>query len=152
VRLEALEREPRAFGSSAGDHRKQTVDATAASLGSPSPGSFVLGALHAGKLVGIAGFQREQQQKRRHKGHIWGVYVTDAHRGCGIGRALMLGLIEQAKAHPGLEQITLTVTIGQVAARGLYESIGFRLFGREPRALCVDGSYVDEEYFVLMLE
>jgi ribosomal protein S18 acetylase RimI-like enzyme len=153
LRLEALEREPQAFSSAAEDHRQTTVEAAAARIGA-GEGSFILGAFREGALVGVAGFYREQEQKSRHKGHVWGVYVTAAARGCGIGRDLMRALIELAKAEPGPTQpvqIVLTVTTEQLAARRLYESLGFVAFGREPRALLVDGRYVDEDYYVLML-
>ena len=97
------------------------------------------------------GFIAQQELKSRHKGRVWGVYVTEAARGCGIGRELMRALIEQAKGEPGLVQVMLTVTTEQVAARRLYESLGFVAFGREPRALLIDSRYVDEDYYVLML-
>ena len=45
----------------------------------------------------------------------------------------------------------LTVSAEQVAARRLYESLGFQAFGREPRALLVNGLYVDEDYMILRL-
>ena len=45
----------------------------------------------------------------------------------------------------------LTVTTGQLAARRLYESLGFKAFGREPRALLVNGMYVAKDYYVLLL-
>lgn len=149
LRLEALEREPQAFGSSAEEHRETPVETATTWLSSPD--SFVLGAFSGGRLVGVAGFWREQELKSHHKGRIWGVYVTAAFRGRGIGRELMGKLIERAKAYPGLEQIMLTVSARQDAARRLYESLGFRSFGREPRALYAAGEYVDEDYLVLML-
>src|SRR5580658_4389742 len=151
LRLEALEREPLAFSSAAEDHRQTTVEAVAARIASAGPGSFTLGAFREDALVGVAGFHREQELKSQHKGRVWGVYVTEAARGCGIGRELMRTLIEHAKAEPGLQQIVLTVTTGQLAARRLYESLGFVAFGREPRALLVDGKYVDEDYYVMIL-
>jgi len=127
------------------------VEAAAARIASAGPGSFILGAFREGALVGMAGFHREQELKSRHKGRVWGVYVTEAARGCGIGRELMRTLIEHANAEPGLQQIVLTVTAGQLAAQRLYQSLGFVAFGREPRALMVDGRYVDEDYYVLIL-
>jgi len=151
LRLEALEREPLAFSSAAEDHRQTTVEAVAARIASAGPGSFTLGAFREDVLVGVAGFHREQELKSQHKGRVWGVYVTEAARGCGIGRELMRTLIGHAKAEPGLKQIVLTVTSGQLAARRLYESLGFVAFGREPRALLVDGKYVDEDYYVMIL-
>jgi len=151
LRLEALEREPQAFSSAAEDHRQTTVEAAAARIASAGPGSFILGAFREGALVGVAGFYHEQELKSRHKGRVWGVYVTGTARGCGIGRELMRTLIGHAQAEPGLQQIVLTVTTEQIAARRLYESLGFVPFGREPRALLVDGKYVDEDYYVLVL-
>ena len=79
------------------------------------------------------------------------MYVTEACRGRGMGRALMGSLIDRARACRGLEQIILTVTTEQTAAVRLYASLGFQKFGREPRALCVNGRYLDEDYLVLML-
>jgi RimJ/RimL family protein N-acetyltransferase len=151
LRLEALEREPQAFSSAAEDHRQTTVEAAAARIASAGPGSFILGAFREGALVGVGGFHREQELKSQHKGRVWGVYVTGRARVCGIGRELMRTLIGHAKAEPGLQQIVLTVTTEQIAARRLYESLGFVPFGREPRALLVDGKYVDEDYYVLVL-
>jgi len=151
LRLEMLEREPQAFSSSAEDHRKTTVEMAAARIGFPSQENFVMGAFEDGSLVGVAGFYREQERKSRHKGHVWGVYVKATRRGSGVGRSLMHRMIEEAKHEAGLEQIMLTVTSEQVAARRLYESLGFRIFGREPRALLIDGRYVDEEYMILPL-
>jgi RimJ/RimL family protein N-acetyltransferase len=151
LRLEALEREPQAFGASAEEHRQTTVAAVASRIGSSPPGSFILGALREGRLAGIAGFHREQELKSRHKGFIWGVYVAEPYRGCGIGRALMDSIIENARSDGGLQQIKATVAAEQLAARRLYESLGFQPFGREPRALCVNGAYVDEDYLVLVL-
>jgi ribosomal protein S18 acetylase RimI-like enzyme len=152
LRLEALEREPQAFSSSAEEHRKTTVEEAARRIGTSSPENFVVGAFEGDRLVGTAGFFREGGLKSRHKGRIWGVYVTASSRGRGVGRALMRGAIERARVCPGLAQIMLSVTSNQTAARRLYESLGFQVFGREPRALAVDGAYFDEDYLVLMLE
>jgi ribosomal protein S18 acetylase RimI-like enzyme len=151
LRLEALERDAQAFSSAAEDHRKTTVEDAAARIASDGSENFILGAFRENTLAAVAGFYREEELKSRHKGHIWGVYVTEAARGAGMGRALMRALIEQARVQRGLEQIVLTVTSGQVAARRLYESLGFKAFGREPRALRVGGRYLDEDYYVLML-
>jgi ribosomal protein S18 acetylase RimI-like enzyme len=151
LRLEALEREPQAFSSAAEDHRQTPVEAVAGRIASAAPGSFILGAFREGVLAGVAGFQREQELKSRHKGHVWGVYVTATARGCGTGRELMRALIEHAQAETALQQIVLTLTARQSAAQRLYQSLGFVAFGHEPRALMVEGSYVDEDYYVLML-
>ena len=148
LRLEALEREPRAFSSDAMEHR-QTSPTKIASRLRPDSDNFVLGAFQDGELVGMAGFYRDRGEKTRHKGHIWGVYVHSEMAGKGTGRALMLELIRRAQALPGLEQVTLSVGLTQAAARHLYASLGFEAYGTEARAIKVGEEYVAEELMVL---
>jgi ribosomal protein S18 acetylase RimI-like enzyme len=151
LRLHALESEPHAFGEAAEEHRSKSVESVAARLAATRDDSFVLGAFVAGRLVGTAGFYRDQGLKRRHRGHIWGMYVTPAHRRQGLGRALLGALLERARALPDLTQIQLGVTDTQAAAKQLYSSLGFESFGREPGALRVGRKLVDEEHMVLRL-
>ena len=151
IRLEALEQEPVAFGSSAEEHRSMSLETAADRLRPNATDNFVLGAFQADRLIGTAGFYRDKYLKGRHKGHIWGVYVTGAGRGRGVGRALMSALIERAAAGPGLEQIIIAVGAGQTAARRLYLSLGFEPFGQEPRALKIGDQYVDEIHLLLRL-
>jgi predicted lactoylglutathione lyase len=61
-------------------------------------------------------------------------------------------LVRRARVQPDLEQINLAVADGQAAARKLYLQLGFKTYGREPRALKVGNVYVDEDLMVLMLQ
>ncbi len=151
VRLEALEREPQSFGESAEEHRGTSVESAAERLAARPDDNFIFGAFHEGRLVGMAGFYRYPIAKARHKGRIWGVYVREEFRGQGIGRALLLALLERIQACPGVEQVSLTVVSGQDAARGLYRSLGFETYGLEPRGLKVGDRYFDNEHLVLQL-
>jgi ribosomal protein S18 acetylase RimI-like enzyme len=151
LRLEALEQEPQSFAESAEEHRATSIELAAARLREADTG-FVLGAFLDGELVGMAGFFREKHLKARHKGRIWGVYVRANCRGQGIGRALFRALLEKVKALPGLKQVILTVSSGQVAAKTLYRSLGFETFGVERAALKIGDQYFDEEYMVLRLK
>ena len=72
-------------------------------------------------------------------------------RGQGIGRALLVALLERIRACPGVEQVSLTVVSGQEAARALYRSLGFEPYGMEPRGLKVGDRYFDNEHMVLKL-
>jgi RimJ/RimL family protein N-acetyltransferase len=148
-RLQALEQEPQAFGESAAEHQALTLETLAARL-SPS-GNFVLGAFDDGRLIGTAGFFREARQKTGHKGRIWGVYVTPEWRAKRVGRALLAAALKRARSQAGLEQIVLTVNSQQTAARRLYLSLGFEIFGHERHALKIGDAYVDEDYMVLTL-
>jgi ribosomal protein S18 acetylase RimI-like enzyme len=103
--------------------------------------SFVVGAFDGKQLVGIAGFYREKGLKTRHKGRVWGVYVTPGERGKGVGRGILQMLLERA-ALIGAEQIGLSVTTTQTAAIALYRSLGFESWGCEPKALKIGDRYM----------
>ncbi len=147
LRLEALESEPCAFSESAEEHRATSLDVVRKRLAA-GPENFVVGAFAAGTLVGTAGFARNTRLKERHKGRIWGVFVHQTHRGQGIARALLTEVLQRARLLAGLEQIILTVGDSQNAAKRLYSSLGFTVFGHERRALRTGDVYVDEDYMV----
>lgn len=149
LRRERLQQEPYAFAESLEEHDSISVETIAARLRHSSGENFVVGAFEGDELVGMAGFSRSPRRKSRHKGTIWGVYVRASARGKGAGRALLTALIDRARGE--VEQIYLSVSVGQVAAKRLYESLGFEVFGRERHALKVDGVYVDEDHMVLWL-
>jgi ribosomal protein S18 acetylase RimI-like enzyme len=117
-------------------------------LGS-SEDNFVLGAFIDRQLIGMAGFFRRRGEKIRHRGGIWGVYVSEECRGKGIGRALLGELIGLLQLLPGMQQVALAVSSQNAGARGLYESLGFEVYGCERRALKIGDEYVDEELMVL---
>jgi ribosomal protein S18 acetylase RimI-like enzyme len=152
IRLEALERDPEAFASSAEEHRALSINDVKSRLSSDPANNFIAGAFVGGRLAGTAGFYREPGLKRRHKGHVWGVYLAAGMRGQGIGRRMLQALLERAAAIAGLEQILISVTTTQVPAVSLYRSLGFQFWGREVRALKIGERYVDEDYMVLHLD
>jgi len=152
LRLEALQGDPEAFSASAEEHMSLSMDEVRRRLGADGSGMLVIGAFEGGLLVGMAGFYPERGLKSRHKGRIWGVYVTPAKRGEGVGRKVLQTALDRGAATPGIEQILLSVTATQTAAIALYRSLGFESFGREPRALKIGGRFVDEEFMILPLE
>ncbi|HUO15433.1 MAG TPA: GNAT family N-acetyltransferase [Verrucomicrobiae bacterium] len=149
LRLEGLQGDPYAFSSSPEEHQTLGMEEIKKRLGFGRPDSFVIGAFESRLLVGMAGFQRENGPKRRHKGMVWGVYVTPAKRGQGVGRKLLQEVLGRAAKVGGLEQIMISVTTTQEAAVALYRSLGFESFGREPNALKIGESYVGEEHMTL---
>src|ERR1700733_9711030 len=102
-RLQALEQEPHAFGSSADEHRTTPVEVFSKRLSAASEENYVLGAFIDAKLVGTVGFGRETRVKERHKGRIWGVFVDREHRSRGIARGLMNEVLQRAASLSGLE-------------------------------------------------
>ena len=125
------------------------MDAMKERLSADPLNGFVVGAFQGGALVGTAGLYREQRIKERHKGHVYGVYVTPSARGRGISRAMMEALLQRANGIGGITQLALTVSTTQTAGIRLYRSLGFESFGLERRALKVGDWYVDKEYMAL---
>lgn len=151
IRLEALEADPSAFGKAAEEHRAISVETIALRFRDTSDHNFSLGAFDNGKLIGAVTFMREKGLKESHKGRIYSVYVSAAHRGKGVGHALIAALLETAKRDSSLEQILLSVATPQNAARHLYRSFGFETYGTEPRSLKVGSTYIDEDHMILRI-
>jgi ribosomal protein S18 acetylase RimI-like enzyme len=152
LRLEALEGDPEAYSASALEHRSLTLEEVRKRLGSEGGDQFVVGAVQGGRLIGTAGFYREKNLKIRHKGRIWGVYVTPTRRGTGVGKRMLQTILKRADEMNGLEQVLLSVAATQTAAFRLYCAMGFKLFGCEPRALRIGDRFIDEQYLVLRLK
>jgi RimJ/RimL family protein N-acetyltransferase len=104
-----------------------------------------------GELVGMVRIARSPRGKRRHKAGVRGMYVAPAWRRRGLGRRLMEQAVSQARHWPQVEEVALSVTTAAPGARRLYERLGFRPWGTEPRAILYEGRYEDEVHLVLRL-
>ena len=155
LRLRALREHPDAFGSSAEEEEGISVAAWAERIAGKGPGTGVVGAFDSSgdgaRLVGLVGFVRETRRKLAHKAWIWGMYVAPEARGASAGRALFDAALDALRACDGVEIVTLSVVIGNEAARALYASKGFEPFALERDAMKVHGRYLDEESMALRL-
>jgi ribosomal protein S18 acetylase RimI-like enzyme len=142
IRLAALDNAPEMFGSTLETEAAWPVSDFAGRLET----AIVFGAYLDGRIVGMAGFRREPNQKTSHKGFLWGMYVAPVARGQGAGAALITLLLETAA--PLVEQIRLSVVTSNTTAIALYERMGFRAYGTEPRALKSAAGYEDEVLMV----
>ena len=100
-----------------------------------------------GRLVGGANVQRGAWRKNAHTASL-GVAVVHAHRGRGIGEALVRALIDWARER-GILRLKLGVFATNVAAIRLYEKLGFREEARLAGEVLLDGRPVDEVLMVL---
>src|SRR5215469_6499012 len=112
LRVEALEGDPEAFSASLDEYRSLSLEEVKKRLWSDGD-AFVVGAFKEGCLRGMAGFYREKGPKSRHKGRVWGVYVTAGARGARIGYKMMQALLERAMRIEGVEQVLLSVATTQ---------------------------------------
>ncbi|WP_431302432.1 GNAT family N-acetyltransferase [Sediminicoccus sp. BL-A-41-H5] len=134
LRLEALRVVPSAFGRALAEEAAKPLSW----FGETLARAAVFGAEDAaGGLMGVLAFQRDSMLKRAHIGHLWGMYVRHAARGQGLGVALLAAAI----AHACTEVSVVQLLVGEAnqAARGLYERVGFSVYGREAASLRVDG-------------
>jgi len=152
LRMLALETDPWSFGESPEELRAISAEDFAARLRAGRAENFIVGAFEEGAAIGMIGCYQEVSLKRRHKAWIWGVFVAPATRGRGIAKSLMQAAIIRAKKIPGLEMLLLTVAVDQPAPRKLYQSLGFRSIGVEPRGLKIGNEAKDEENMVLEFE
>lgn len=153
IRLRALRDNPESFGSSYEEILERGIAGAVHGLRKKSSGSddATFGAFEEGKLVGIAGFRREEEAKKRHKGVIWGMYVPQEMRGRGIAKALLQAAIAYAQSLPQLEQINLAVVLANKEARHLFIAQGFETYGLERHALKLHDHYFDTELMTLRL-
>jgi RimJ/RimL family protein N-acetyltransferase len=150
LRLAALQEAPSAFGSSYEEERDLSASTIEERLTArPDRGPF--GAFEDDALVGLIALGRENMNKLAHKALIWGMYVTPSARGRGVGRALLLEALSFARSVPGIRQVNLCVNASNERAIRVYESVGFKSFGREPGAMLLNGELHDEVHMYLRL-
>ena len=106
--------------------------------------NFILGFFDNGTLIGTLGFVRYSNPKTRHKAFIWGVFVYPEYWGKKIGSLLLEECISKAERIEGLEKIILGASHISDAAIALYRKFGFEVYGRERKAMIVEGEYIDE--------
>jgi ribosomal protein S18 acetylase RimI-like enzyme len=145
LRLEALRRHPESFGAAFEEEQGSDLGRMIGQQPSVTLGGFV-----ADALVGTAGLVVSPRIKQRHKGHIVGVYVVQSCRRTGLAAALLQRLIDEARSN-GLMLLTLSVTVGNPAAKHLYLHAGFTVYGTEPLGLRVGNDFFDEELMALRL-
>jgi RimJ/RimL family protein N-acetyltransferase len=150
LRLRALREEPTAFASAPDDELRLPVETVESRL-QETASQVTLGAFDGDTLVGLSGLLRERRSKLVHKAWIVGFYVAPEARRRGLGRLLLERTLARARAMPGLRQVNLGVNAGNVAARHLYESMGFVAFGLERGFMLVDGVLHDELNMVHVL-
>jgi RimJ/RimL family protein N-acetyltransferase len=145
IRLEGLARDADAFSSTFEDESAKPPSFFAERI----EAAAVFGAFHGGELLGVAGFYIQPGPKHAHKGTLWGMYVRPRARGAGVGAMLVEAVIEHARAH--IELIELTVISENPAARRLYERFGFEEYGLEKHAAKYRGRYHDDVLMAKML-
>jgi len=152
LRLLALQESPAAFSASHEDEADRSIEEVAARLAPAKDGAIcMLGIFDQEELAGFVAVLHPQRKKLRHGVEIAGMYVAPRFRRRGFGSALLNAAIAHGQSIKGVRQMKLGVNAMNVAAKALYESVGFESCGVEPDALNVDGIFHGEEHYFLRL-
>jgi RimJ/RimL family protein N-acetyltransferase len=146
IRLEALAKNPEAFGSTFERENVQPLSWFEATLGHAD----IFGAFLDGTLAGMAGYSARENSKQAHKGLLWTMYVRAAARKSGVGKALVAAVLDHARGR--VEMVQLNVVSENEGAHRLYRAMGFVEYGYEKKSLKYDGRYYDEVLMVNFLD
>lgn len=94
------------------------------------PGEVALEARLGSRLVGVGGLNRDPYLDDPGVGRIRHVYLSPDARGLGVGRVLVMSLVEHARGH--FSRVRLRT--GDAKASGFYLRLGFEEAPDEPDA------------------
>ncbi len=107
-------------------------------------------ALENDMVVGWCDIALNSREGFSHVGHL-GMAVIAAHRGKGIGAALLQSALQRAR-ELGRERIDLDVYSNNHAAIALYKKLGFVEEGLKHRGRKLDGEYYDIMQMALLFD
>ena len=94
------------------------------------------------RIVGTLHFAAGRRPRVSHSGEF-GMSVSKAYWGQGVGSRLLDGLLEWAKETGTIKKINLRVRADNNRAVKLYERKGFVREGTLTNEMCIDGQYFD---------
>jgi ribosomal protein S18 acetylase RimI-like enzyme len=152
LRLLALQESPTAFSASYDDEASRSMEEVSARLVPAKDGSICMfGIFDQAELAGFLAVLHPQREKLRHCIELAGMYVAPPYRRRGFGGALLKAAIRHSQSIDGVRQIKLGVNATNLAAKTLYQSVGFESYGLEPDAMHVNGVFYGEEHYVLRI-
>lgn len=108
------------------------------------PGRLAMVAEVDGAVVGMLSVMNGSRRRDAHSA-TFGVSIRGAWRSRGIGTAMILAMLDWARANPLIDRIGLSVFAANDRAIVLYRRLGFIEEGRRPMAYQLeDGRYCDE--------
>lgn len=127
IRLEALLRDPQAFGAT----YAETVDRPEAEWRARAshPARLTFLAMTGQTPVGIGGALHEGDDGNPATGQITSLFVSPAYRQRGLGRRLMHAALADLARDPAIARVILHVRPSQLPAQRLYASLGFTPVG-----------------------
>jgi RimJ/RimL family protein N-acetyltransferase len=110
---------------------------------------FMMVALDQGTIIAGLGMMVPEAGARSFNGDL-GMSIQNKYRGKGLGLHMMNDAIEQSRKN-GLHRIELSVRTYNADAIYLYEKCGFQRVGLLKEVALIDGQFVDEYLYQLLL-
>jgi ribosomal protein S18 acetylase RimI-like enzyme len=145
LRLEALESDSAAFGSSGREEEALTDDEWKRRIRN------VLFAVTDGIPIGMIVYIFNVRAKTKHVADIYGVYVSAKHRGEGIGEVLLQHALSEIRKNRHVIKVRLSVNSTLLPAVWLYKKAGFVVVGRARKDLKIGRKFYDLLYMEKML-
>lgn len=113
-----------------------------------SPRNLLIIAFFDGEYAGNCSFDTNGESRRNAHRAGFGIALFEKFTGKGLGRILMEKALKCAK-ELGYTQMELTVVSANERAKKLYESFGFKEYGRLPNANKYDDGTFSDDIFML---
>lgn len=114
-----------------------------------APMRFMMGAFQGDRIIAGLGMMGVDDGFGKYNAKL-GISIQKAYCHSGLGTAMMKYAIEKAR-ESGLHRIELSVRTYNPEGIALYEKFGFRRIGLLKEAALIDGNFVDEWLYELLL-
>ncbi len=108
------------------------------------PGDILLVAEEYARIIGVLSFKNGRRKRTAHTG-TFGISIKKQMRGKGVGKLMILSLLDWAGTHPLIEKVSLEVFATNENAIRLYKKLDFHEEGRKVNHIKLkNGGYTDE--------
>lgn len=101
-------------------------------------------------LTGFCGYRRQSLERIRHRAEIGPFFVTRPHQGQGAAKAMMSGVVAEAR-DSGVAQLELFVDTDNLRAIAFYEQQGFRRVATHRDSVRIEQQPRDDIFMTLRL-
>ncbi|MFD1928329.1 GNAT family N-acetyltransferase [Sporosarcina siberiensis] len=112
--------------------------------------SIILLAIHNDEIISIATISSSQKVRVKHVGTL-GIVISEKFIGVGLGKEMMLQLIQWASSNSITKKISLVTREDNTVAIKLYEKLGFKEEGLLIKDNCINNVYYNSLIMALFI-
>ncbi len=150
IRLKGLQTDPTAFGRSYEEEVLHDDARWQKKLSDPDFPVYVTKI--DGRIVATAMVKFEVGDRIGHMATIKGVYTDPEFRNRGLSTTLLKKILSDLHDNQKTIKVRLSVNDSQVAAKKMYENLGFETVGLEKKEVKIGTTYLDQTHMELIFE